>query len=67
MAMPNPKNFGLTPAATDLGLGDAVKQQLEDQEAERKKKLLQLGKMDAFGGSPASMSLLGPAGGGMGG
>ena len=64
MPMPNPKNFALSAAGLDLGLGDAVKQQLQDQEAERKKKLLQLGKMDIYG---AAGQLLGPAGGGMGG
>ena len=40
---PNPnqlasgKNFPLSPAASDLGLGDQLKQQLEDELAQRRK------------------------------
>lgn len=34
------KNQMLSPAVADLGLGDQLTQQLEDQEAARKKKML---------------------------
>lgn len=52
MAYPGPlsaKNTMLSPAATDLSLGDALAQQLQDQLAERRKKLLMAAKT---GGSP---------------
>jgi hypothetical protein len=66
MASVSGKNFAISSAGVDLGLGDQVQQQLQDQEEERKKKLLQMSKMPAYG--PATMSLLGqqligPAGG----
>lgn len=38
MAVPNPKNFALTGAASDLGLGDMLQQQVQDQSDELKKK-----------------------------
>lgn len=41
MPTPGAKNFSLTPAAKDLGLGDMVQMQLDDDLEERKKKLLQ--------------------------
>ena len=34
------KNIGLSPASMQLGLGDALKQQIQDQDEERKKALL---------------------------
>ena len=37
----NQKNYAMNPAVSDLGLGDQLSQQLDDQEEERKKKLLQ--------------------------
>lgn len=43
MTTPGPissKNAMLSPAATDLSLGDQLSQQLQDQLAERRKKLL---------------------------
>ena len=52
------KNFSLSPAGQDLGLGDMVKQQLEDQENERKKKLAQMSSARGTSGG-ASQSLLG--------
>lgn len=66
--MQSAKNFGLSPAATDLGLGDMVRQQVEDAEVERKKKLLrdQNGTAGAYGSDilgPASLALLGQVGG----
>lgn len=72
MALPGPgsaKNFGLSPAAHDLGLGDQLVQQLQDQEEERKKKLLQLGQVPNANGlngiSPGAMQLIGGMGGGL--
>lgn len=52
-----PKNYSLSPAASDLGLGDLVKQQLQDDEEERKKKLLASQRGQALG--PATQSLMG--------
>lgn len=56
------KNFAGSPAATDLGLGDQLTQQLADQQAElRKKKQLEAGATDNQQGlfSPATLALLG--------
>jgi hypothetical protein len=51
MAMTSGKNMALSSAATDLGLGDEVKAQLQADDDERKKKLLQAsGKGQALGG-----------------
>jgi hypothetical protein len=57
----NQKNFALSPAATDLGLGDLITQQLEDEEAERKKKALQAAQQPQALG-PATMSLFSAGG-----
>lgn len=61
------KNFGLSSAAQDLGLGDMLGQQLIDEQAERKKRLLKLGGNPAgqFGNdqSSAAMMLFGKNGG----
>lgn len=38
--MTSAKNYALSPAAADLGLGEQLTQQLADQETERKKKLM---------------------------
>lgn len=47
----NQKNYAMNPAVSDLGLGDQLSQQLDDQEEERKKKLLQAsGKGQTLGG-----------------
>lgn len=60
------KNMTLSPAATDLGLGDMLKVQADNVSEELKKKKLQqmsaaktgpLG--DPLAGSPAAMSLFG--------
>lgn len=40
MPMLSVKNMMLSPAATDLGLGDSLAQQVAETEAERKKRLL---------------------------
>lgn len=50
------KNFGLTPAAVDLGLGDQLKTQLDDQEEERKRALLQQAKQAGSNGAPLSQA-----------
>ena len=64
MAMPSGKNFSLSPAASDLGLGDMASQQMQDDEEERKKKLLQMqqqrSNQSALGG--ASLALFGSGG-----
>lgn len=65
---PSAKNMSLTPAAQDLGLGDQLNVQLEDQLAERKKKLLQVSQVPNQSGlnnSPAALSLLGQSQGGL--
>ena len=41
MATMNAKNMQLSPAAADLGLGDALKVQVDDQVADQQKKLRQ--------------------------
>lgn len=41
MPMMNPKNFALTMGATDLGLGQTLQEQLNDEE-ERRKRLDQM-------------------------
>lgn len=52
------KNFSLTPAATDLGLGDQVQQQLEDELAKRKKLSSSIGmSLNPALGSTAMQSL----------
>lgn len=70
--MMSQKNFGLSPAAIDLGLGDNLKQQLEDEQEERRKKLLGTGKYglpnvfgdNALAPSAASAALFGGLAGG---
>lgn len=57
MATMATKNMMLSPAMTDLGMGDALKTQTQDEIDERKKKLAKL--MQPAGISPATMSLLG--------
>ncbi len=61
MRMPNAlsKNFSMSPAAQDLGLGDMVKQQLEDEDNLRKKKLTQGQSNLGSNFGPATMSLFG--------
>jgi hypothetical protein len=51
----NDKNMGLSPASTDLGLGTALQQQLEDASEEARKKAAQQAAMNKMG-------LSGPAG-----
>lgn len=63
MPMPAGKNFPLSPAAADLGLGDALTQQLADQEADRKKKVLLLANQKPNAEmSPAALLLFGQGG-----
>ena len=64
--MMSSKNAMLSPAVADLGLGDALKQQLDDAELERKKKLLQQANAVGRGLSPlgpATQTLFGGANG----
>ena len=60
----SPKNY--SPAVTDLGLGDQLKEQLEQQtEAARKSALKNQGASDAvLSMSPATQALFGFLGGG---
>lgn len=61
--MPMP---GMSQAATDLGLGDVLSQQVQGQtEAERKKRMLAM-QQQQRGLSPASSALLGGGLGGLG-
>lgn len=60
MAQPGPqplKNLSLS--VMDLGLGDELTQQVQDEEDERKKKLASMTEVGG-GMSPAVMSLFGP-------
>lgn len=68
-SLPGPmgqKNLGLSPAVSDLGLGDSLVQQMQDQDSERKKKLLNPDVQAQMSSgaqmmSPAVMALLGRA------
>lgn len=54
------KNLSLSPAAADLGLGDQLTQQLQDQLAERRKRSLAAAQTPGSpfpGGAAASMLL----------
>lgn len=63
MPVPNPKNFALTPAAADLGLGDRLTEQLQERELLRRKRAKEGGQSgDLMGLEGASASLLGPYG-----
>lgn len=59
------KNLGLSPAVSDLGLGDQLVQQMQDLTAERRKKMDPTQDAMAQSGasmmSPAVMALLGKA------
>lgn len=61
------KNTALSASASDLGLGDQLKTQVESELAARKKKLLQnagLGQTGTMAGvGPATQSLFAAAGG----
>jgi hypothetical protein len=56
----NSKNYAISPAATDLGLGDMLSTQLEGETEEAKRKRLLQQQRQA---SPAVMSLFGGLGG----
>lgn len=57
------KNFPLSPAAQDLGLGDMANQQLQDQVEERRKKLIQNSQVGAIGsGISSALGLTGVSG-----
>ena len=53
------KPLPMSPAAVDLGMGNALRQQLADAEEERKKKLLRQAQAMQTGGGSAAQSLLG--------
>lgn len=56
------KNLPLSPAATDLGLGTMLTQQVQDETEEaRRRRMMQQQAQSAM--SPAVMSLFGGAGG----
>jgi hypothetical protein len=55
--MAGAKNMMLSPAVQDLGLGDALKQQLDDAEMERRKKMLLQAQQMNQGLNPATQSL----------
>jgi hypothetical protein len=60
-------NGGLSPAATDLGLGDLLSQQVQDEtEEQRKKRMQQMQQQSGVGGgmasSPANLALFGGLG-----
>lgn len=56
------KNLMASQAVVDLGIGDAVRQQVDDEAEERKRKLGQLAGAQTGGavGSEAGRMLLGP-------
>lgn len=58
----NPKNIALSPAASDLGLGDMLKVQLDNAVEEERKK--RLGPTNLMGQalSPAALSIFGMGG-----
>lgn len=58
MPMPNQKNSALSPAATDLGLGDQLTSQVEAELAKRRKRANQLAAGMGTAVSPAATSLL---------
>lgn len=47
MPSENQKNYALTPAGVDLGLGDLLTDQMKQQEDDRKKKLLALARSES--------------------
>jgi hypothetical protein len=63
MPMPAAKNFSLSSAASDLGLGDQVRQQLQDEEEERKKKMSAAAGRGLNPLGPATQSLFAMQGG----
>lgn len=68
MAITSAKNTGLTPVANDLGLGDSLVQQLQDETDEQKRRRALLEQMqDAVNPSGAAASLGLIRGGGIGG
>ena len=63
MALTSTKNQMTLAASSDLGLGDQLKSQVEDELAQRRKKLLKPGLGQLTGTGPATQSLFGNAGG----
>lgn len=63
--MVSAKNFAMTAASTDLGLGDNLKNQLDAEEMDRKKKLLAQAQRVNQGGMGQAAQALFPGIGGM--
>lgn len=51
------KNMMISPAVSDLGLGDQLVQSLQDEDEERKKKLLQQANQMSNMGAPALVGM----------
>jgi hypothetical protein len=56
MPSTNVKNLPISPAASDLGLGDQLIQQIQDDDEERKKRLLAQANQ-AAGQGPGSLAM----------
>lgn len=64
MPVMNPKNFALSPAGMDLGLGDQLAEKTDEASIEARRKRLQQQQEDAMkgkapGSTPALMDLFG--------
>lgn len=61
MALPN---YSMSPAATDLGLGDMLREQVSEETEEQRKKRMQQQQspMGGMNQSPASLALFGGLG-----
>lgn len=60
--MPNNMSLGMSPAATDLGLGDMLGQQVKDETEEQRKKRLLDQQQRSLMGPAANMLGLGGSG-----
>ena len=66
MPSPNTKNFALSGAATDLGLGDMLLQQREDETEEAKRRRMMLDQLKQSlspSGASSMLNLMGRPGG----
>jgi hypothetical protein len=55
MPLANPKNFALSPAATELGLGDMLMLQLETETEERRKEALRRRREEVTGAAASEL------------
>lgn len=62
----NPKNLGISAAATDLGMGDMLGQQVQSETEDARKKRLAAMQQQGMTGGFAAMDLLGGSSGGRG-